>query len=517
MRCGHTEPTSEATANLANSPYPYRITYRVLLNEDNSAVIIDGNGSTQIGNWTMVYDEGFNIDTEVLTFFAFFYYGISPSPLNNNEKAGSQGPNYFSKCFKTCTGWYSKPNSQDWGCYTATKRNANQNEISLNNEKKVEVLEPLSHTKVIQRNSLNLYHSSFLALQDGLKSMLRLDAKFSNHLAYVNRINKLSKSWEAEVSNKFMHMTIKEINKFAGIPRQINNFRFKQKDKATIDLKFLKDYPENFDWKHVLREAGSQGNCGSCYVFSTTRMTEARLKIKYNYTEPLSVQHTLDCSFYNQGCSGGYPFLVMKYANQFEMIPEYLEPYTEKTGVCTDGSNLDDLKFLYKLKDYKYVGGSYGSCSEKEIMKEVYVNGPIVVSFEPDYNFMMYKSGIYHSLADDSWFKSGILKPEWEKVDHSVLLVGWGVEKGEKYWIIQNTWGPYWGENGYFRILRGADELGIESICESAIPTIVDKSSSKHLNKREFDTLKQQLDLDSQRRELERSNDSIFSFITNEI
>ncbi len=76
--------------------------------------------------------------------------------------------------------------------------------------------------------------------------------------------------------------------------------------------------------------------------------------------------------------------------------------------------------------DYKYVGGSYGQCSEKKMMEELYNNGPIVVSFEPDYNFMLYKSGIYHSITPDTWMVKGLPKPDWEKVDHSVLLAGWG-------------------------------------------------------------------------------------------
>jgi cathepsin C len=117
------------------------------------------------------------------------------------------------------------------------------------------------------------------------------------------------------------------------------------------------------------------------------------------------------------------------------------------------------------------------------MMEEVYNNGPVVVSFEPDYNFMMYKNGIYHSITDETWINSGMPKPEWEKVDHSVLLVGWGEENtGEKYWIIQNTWGPAWGEEGFFRMKRGSDEFGIESICETATPVIIDNKTKAIVN-----------------------------------
>ena len=102
----------------------------------------------------------------------------------------------------------------------------------------------------------------------------------------------------------------------------------------------------------------------------------------------------------------------------------------------------------------------------------------MVVSLEPDYSFMFYKHGVYKT-PNNNWFISRLLKPEWEKVDHSVLLVGWGVDEinGEKvkYWILQNSWGSYWGESGYMRFIRGTDHLGIESICETGIPTVYEK------------------------------------------
>ncbi len=117
--------------------------------------------------------------------------------------------------------------------------------------------------------------------------------------------------------------------------------------------------------------------------------------------------------------------------------------------------------------------------------------GPIVVSFEPDYNFMMYKSGIYHSLDEKTWISKGIPKPEWEKVDHSVLLVGWGEDEKthEKFWIIQNTWGPQWGENGFFRMRRGVDDFGIESICEAADPIIIEQATQRVLDKKDLENL----------------------------
>lgn len=84
----------------------------------------------------------------------------------------------------------------------------------------------------------------------------------------------------------------------------------------------------------------------------------------------------------------------------------------------------------------------------------------------------MYKSGVYHS-TNNNWLEMNEKRPEWEKVDHSVLCVGWGEEHGMKYWLLKNTWGPEWGENGYFKMRRGVDESAIESLAEAADPVIV--------------------------------------------
>jgi cathepsin C len=77
--------------------------------------------------------------------------------------------------------------------------------------------------------------------------------------------------------------------------------------------------------------------------------------------------------------------------------------------------------------DYKYLGGSYGKCDELLMIEELKTNGPFVVSFESDVNFIYYKSGIYHSLEQNNQSHDSFFRSEWNKIDHSVLLVGWGI------------------------------------------------------------------------------------------
>merc|ERR1719223_747461 len=93
---------------------------------------------------------------------------------------------------------------------------------------------------------------------------------------------------------------------------------------------------------------------------------------------------------------------------------------------------------------------------------------------------MFYSDGIYKSAKQGANKMDGMAPLEWEQVDHGVLLVGWGEEDGQAYWRIQNSWGPDWGEDGFFRIARGVDEAAIESMAEAA-DVVEDETSGKRV------------------------------------
>jgi cathepsin C len=311
----------------------------------------------------MVYDEGFNIETENYSFFAFSKYdknnsdNIFASNTSFNSNSEKSKINFNSKCFSTCIGWYHNKEKSKWGCYQANKLNVDSQKItSFNSQNNLNIVEPENIRQNIidtinkikfksigdsinvpknEKKKLNLNKknikskksiSSFITEKENIKLAMRLNLKssFKNHILYVSKLNEIKKNWDAEVDPKFNKMTIKELNNFAG---KINS---KQRLRVTSykTNEDISEFPKSFDWKKILKPAGSQGNCGSCYAYSTMRMMEARLKIAFNHDVNLSVQHTLDCSIYNQGCDGGYPFLVMKYASEFELIPENCKPYT---------------------------------------------------------------------------------------------------------------------------------------------------------------------------------------------
>ena len=99
-------------------------------------------------------------------------------------------------------------------------------------------------------------------------------------------------------------------------------------------------------------------------------------------------------------------------------------------------------------------------------MLALYKNGPMAVAFEVYNDFYTYKGGVYQHTSLVDRFNP------FELTDHAVLLVGYGVDAatGLKYWTVENSWGEKWGENGYFRILRGVDECAIESVAVESFP-----------------------------------------------
>jgi len=334
----------------------------------------------------------------------------------------------------------------------------------------------------------------------------------------VDTLNKklamLQLGWKARVVHRWNGMTMQELNNFAGIRRTVpvhdvhremlaqhkrSRRSFLQQRGQTWKLHGGK-LPTSFDWTNVngldyTEPVMDQGDCGSCYDASSMRMLTARHKIAINDTSalPWSINFPLHCSEYNQGCKGGYGFLTAKWSGDVGLLPATCMRYNT-AGSCKLECDLEkDLKDQkrYRAANHRYINSWYGNfnSSVDAIKEEIYQNGPVVLSFEPAEDFMFYSEGVYRSSAENAAKGKGILKAprkhidfdqEWERVDHAVVTIGWGEDNGQKYWLIQNSWGPDWGEDGMFRIAMGTDESGIESIPEAA-DVIEDTHNGKHV------------------------------------
>merc|ERR1712190_476035 len=115
---------------------------------------------------------------------------------------------------------------------------------------------------------------------------------------------------------------------------------------------------------------------------------------------------------------------------------------------CDAQASADHKKFLEDK--YVFQGDVETAAGEQHIQEMIMTGGPVEVAFTVYSDFENYAGGIYHHVTGE--MAGG----------HAVKIVGWGVENGVKYWRIANSWNPYWGEDGYFRMLRGKNEGGVE-------------------------------------------------------
>lgn len=401
----------------------YQYKFRVTLEYPD--VAIDEFGNT--GFWTLIYNQGFEVVVHGRKFFAFSNY------TGTSENATSY-------CDQTLPGWTHDVLGHDWACYYGEKTSRLPLKIS---------------STVVTKNNKEMF----------ARMLFHSDDKF------IAAINSIQSSWKAVRYDFMEHMTVEEIVGMAGGNFQHHSHFPKPAPASEELLKKVAALPAEWDWRNVngvnyVPAVRNQGGCGSCYAFSSLAMNEARLRIVSNNTIQMSFspQDIVDCSFYSQGCAGGFPYLIGgKYSEDFGLVEESCNPYTgRQTGKCTT----DPSCRRHYSASYEYLGGYYGACNEQLMRLELHRHGPMAVSFQVYNDFMHYRSGIYHHSGIHSKFNP------FQLTNHAVLLVGYGVDKttGEKFWTIKNSWGTDWGEDGYFRIRRGVDECAVESIAVKSNP-----------------------------------------------
>lgn len=211
------------------------------------------------------------------------------------------------------------------------------------------------------------------------------------------------------------------------------------------------DLPDAFDartqWNDVFLGVRDQGSCGSCWAFAVAETTGNRLGINGCGKGDMSPQDLVACDTLDLGCNGGSTILSWTTMQYQGITTEACIPYASYLGtspacpsVCVNGSAIIRTR-----------ANSFSQILPANMQSELYNYGPYEVAFYVFTDFYAYSSGVYYYVYGD--YLGG----------HAVMLIGWGTESGVPYWTIQNSWGDYWGEAGFFRIRRGTDECGIES------------------------------------------------------
>ncbi|CAL8373234.1 unnamed protein product [Boreogadus saida] len=198
--------------------------------------------------------------------------------------------------------------------------------------------------------------------------------------------------------------------------------------------------PSSLDWrrKGLVTAVKDQRSCGSCWAFSAVGSLEGQLKKTSGALVSLSPQNLLDCSrrFGNHGCHGGYivgAFLYVMKNNGIDSDAAY--PYTGRIGSC---------KYDPKLKVASCSGYKFLPKGDEVALKHaIAVIGPISVAVDASRpKFLFYHHGVYRDHTCS------------HQVNHGVLAVGYGTEDGRDYWLVKNSWGVRYGEQGYIKMAR---------------------------------------------------------------
>ena len=216
-------------------------------------------------------------------------------------------------------------------------------------------------------------------------------------------------------------------------------------------VKIVKDdIPDSKDWREagIVNAVKDQASCGSCWAFGTIQACESAYALVHNELLSCSEQNLVDCCTTCHGCNGGIEsnaldYILNQQKGNLNLESDY--PYKARDELC----NYRFWKAVNQIKSY-----AHGQSGDEEYLKYLSSQGVCDVAIDAgSFSFQLYSGGVYYDSSCSTIH-----------LNHAVGLVGYGTEGTSDYWIVRNSWGPSWGEAGYIRMARNANnQCGIAS------------------------------------------------------
>jgi len=300
----------------------------------------------------------------------------------------------------------------------------------------------------------NLHSNSNLSYESKFESISEeylKEAKKNSKFQVLDYENHPFKDYSfAELKKRFKILDI-SLNENGPLPisqsksnKEIFNYNYQNKEDGNLnEIEDLQQLPANFSafdkWPTCIHPIRNQMQCGGCWAFAATDTLADRLCIASSgrTNVVLSPQDLISCETDQLGCDGGYIERSWQWLINVGVVTSRCFPYSAGYGYVEPCiSKCKSSLVIYK----KYKASSYRKFAYiNDIKTELFYYGPVETGFLVYLDFMNYASGIYYKNSD--YLLGG----------HAVKIIGWGVSNGIEYWIVANSWGTTWGENGYFR------------------------------------------------------------------